>query len=70
MKKIPSQIIKEALEQIDEEEYSNAMLKLLQEKARRISFKNEFDKKSKLIRYAQGKGFEYDLIARVLDQLG
>ena len=69
MKQISSQIVHEALNEIDEEEYLAVLKKLIQEKARKTKFKNEFDKKAKLIRFAQGKGFELDLISKALNHL-
>jgi regulatory protein len=65
-KRIPEKIIKKELAAINLDEYNNMLLKLIQEKACKVKFKNEFDKKSKLIRFAQGRGFEYDAINKAI----
>lgn len=69
MKQISSSIIQNALNEIDAEDYRAVLSKLLEEKTRKTKFKNEFDKKAKLIRFAQGKGFEYDLIQKELGKI-
>lgn len=68
-KKIPVESIENALTQIDEKKYIDTLRKILEEKARKTKFINEFDKKGKLMRYAQGKGFEFDLINQALKSI-
>ena len=68
-KKISSEIINQALFEIDEDDYTEALSKILQEKAKKISTKNQYDKKAKLLRFAQSHGFENDLIFQVLSTL-
>lgn len=62
MKNIPSGIIKEALESIDNEEYVDVLKNLLSEHRRHIKAKNQYDLKGKLLRYGQSKGFENGLL--------
>lgn len=61
--------IADALTEIEEEEYMQKLKTLLADKSKRIKTENEYDKKAKLIRFAQGRGFEYDLIQKVLAQI-
>ena len=62
MKNIPSGIIKEALESIDNEQYVGMLKNLLSEHRRHIKAKNQYDLKGKLLRYGQSKGFENGLL--------
>lgn len=58
--------IAQALQEIDENDYMETLKKLLQEKARKIAAKNPYDKKTKLLRFAQSHGFEGNLTYQVL----
>jgi regulatory protein len=70
MERIKHSIIDQALEEIDEETYSEALTELLEKKARELkSESNPYNKKQKLIKFAQGRGFEIDLILKVLKQM-
>jgi regulatory protein len=61
-KKIPSALIEDALQEIDDEAYNELLIKLLKEKSKKTKFINEYDKKGKLIRFAQSRGFEFEAI--------
>lgn len=65
-KNIPSPLIDEALFEIDDEAYHELLQKLLKEKSKKTKFINEYDKKGKLIRFAQSRGFEYEDITEAL----
>ncbi len=65
-KGISSENIAQALQEIDETDYREALTKLLQEKAKKTTAKNPYDKKAKLLRFAQSHGFEGDLTYQVL----
>jgi regulatory protein len=67
-KGISDDIISEALRSIDPDEYLTMIRKLLAEKARKINGKNEWEIRSKLLRYLQSKGFEYELALSVLKE--
>ncbi len=62
MKNIPSDIIKDALDSIDNEQYMAVLKNLLSEHRKHIKAKNQFDLKGKLLRYGQSKGFENGLL--------
>jgi len=66
-KGISRDIIKEALEEIDEEKASSRLDKLLQSKAR--SLKDDPQAKLKLLRFALGRGYGYDEVKDIVDEL-
>jgi len=65
---LPS-IIEKALEEIEEKDYLETLKSLLVEKAKKTKAVNQYDKKAKLFRFAQSRGFESELIFKVIDQL-
>ena len=58
-----------ALLQIDEEEWFQTCLRLIQSKFSKLKEEDPFKQKGKLLRYAAGRGFEPSLIYRALDEL-
>ena len=68
-KNIAEETIAEALEQIDDETYQQTVTTLLQTKLKVLKYRDEYDRKAKLIRFAQGRGFEYGIIAAAIEQL-
>ncbi len=68
-KNIAEETIAEALEQIDDETYQQTVTTLLQTKLKGLKYRDEYDRKAKLIRFAQGRGFEYGIIAAAIEQL-
>ncbi len=65
-KGIAPAILAQALEGIDEQEYTNILQSILEKKARTL--KNETNprsRKQKLINFALGRGFEMDLILKL-----
>ena len=69
MKGIPDDAIGEAVSQIDEEQYAAACRELIQAKSAGMKEKNRWTRKAKLHRFATGRGFESDLVYRLLDNL-
>lgn len=69
-KNISEEIINQALNEIEDEGYSEKLHKLLEDKARSIKAQNSFDKRSKLMRFALSCGFESGEIYRVLKEMG
>ena len=70
MDKVDHSIIDQALEEIDEELYADALQELLKKKTRELkSESNPFNKRQKLIKFAQGRGFEIDLILKALREM-
>lgn len=65
-KNICESTIKHALEQIDETEYYQILCTMLQQKSKSVKAGSDYEKNAKLIRFAQGRGFEYEIIAKAL----
>ncbi len=69
-KNIPDSIITEALQTIDEQEYLKTLEKLAKQKLK--SLQKETDKqklKSKILRYLSSKGYEFEKIKSIVDEI-
>jgi len=69
-KNISSEIVELAFEEIEDENYSNELRKLLTGKEKSVKAKDPFDKRNKLMRFAMGRGFESGEIYNALKELG
>jgi regulatory protein len=69
LKKIPEEIISLSLSQISEEDYSKTLRSLLSTKVKFVRGASKLEQKSKLIIFAQGRGFERDLASRLADKI-
>lgn len=69
LKQINKDIIEHALKAIDDDEYNALILRLAKDKLKKITFKSEHEKKGKLARFLSGKGFENEMIYKVLEEL-
>jgi regulatory protein len=65
---IPAEIIREALENIDEEEYLRMVRSQLAEKEKHVKFTNAWDRKSKLLRFAASRGYETGIVSGILGE--
>lgn len=68
-KGVDAETIREALGEIDETAYEQACFKMISARSAALKEKNPFARKAKLYRFAAGRGFEPDLIYRILDRL-
>ena len=68
-KQLPEEEITNALAQIDEAEYEEALVVILQTKLKSLTYKFEYEKQGKLFRFAQSRGFEHNIVSHVLRQL-
>lgn len=68
-KDIESETIEEALDQIDEEEYLEKLQQILRDKLRSLKYSSEYEKKGKLFKFAQSRGFESGAISKVIDSI-
>jgi regulatory protein len=68
-KQIASRIISEALEQIDEQEYYEVLSDLLNAKIKSVKEEDPYQLKAKLLRFAQGRGFENQLSISIIDNI-
>ena len=67
LKGIESGLIDAALAEIDEAAYTDTLKDLLVAKRRSVKADSDYEMQQKLIRYAAGRGFEADLIFKVLE---
>ncbi|MCJ7446859.1 MAG: RecX family transcriptional regulator [Bacteroidales bacterium] len=68
IKKIPPDIIKTALDSIDNEDYIKILKEILSDHRRFIKARSQYDLKGKLLRYGLSKGFESDLLYGLLNE--
>ena len=68
-KRIPEEVIDEALRETDEQTMGRKLEELLRRKARTVRAANDYERKGKLLRYGMGLGFDYEAVSAVLDQL-
>ena len=68
-KGLSDEIIQTGLAEIDSEKYKEALLKVLKDKARSVKKKNKFEKMGQVIRFAQNRGFEPEMIHRYLNEV-
>ena len=66
MRKIPATIINEALQEIDENEYEQKIITLLQKKSKEIKDKDINIRKQKLLRFLMSKGFETSIVLDII----
>lgn len=65
-KGIDSSLINSALNLIDDGEYEEMLSTILKTKSETIDYEFEYEKQGKLFRFAQSRGFETNVIERVL----
>jgi regulatory protein len=69
-KSIPGEIIKTALDSIDNEVYIKVIKDLIAGHKKSVKAKNQYDLKGKLLRYGLSKGFESNLLYDILNETG
>lgn len=69
MKHLPSEDIEAGMAEIDEAEYERGLRDLLRQKSKSVSGKNEYERNTKLIRFAVGRGFTMDEVLRYVKQV-
>lgn len=62
MRKIHERFIKQALEEINEEDYMNTIRRLVNKKEKSVKGKNPKEKTQKIFHFLLSRGFESDLI--------
>lgn len=68
-RKIDNNLISNALNEIDDGEYEELLGRLLKNKEKSIKYEYEYEKQGKLFRFAQSRGFENNIIEKVLRNL-
>jgi regulatory protein len=66
-KHIDEDIRKNVLNEIDDEEYLSVLLPLLKQKRKSIKAQNDYELNQKLMRFALGRGFTFDIIKQCID---
>ena len=66
-KRIADDIRERVLDEVDEEEYLNVLRPLLKQKRKSIKAENDYELNQKLVRFALGRGFTYDIIRQCID---
>ena len=66
---LPGHLIESALERIDEGKYENRLESLAQKKWMKLEKEDELKRKQKTVSYLANKGFELDLIWKVIADL-
>lgn len=69
MKRIPKQVYGDYLAGIEDENYEEVLLPLLQTKLKSVKGENDYEKKMKLVRYALQRGFSYEQSCKCIDVL-
>ncbi len=62
LKKVPQNLIEDALNQIEEESYKTTIQELAQSKLKQIKGKTSYEKKAKLVRFLVQRGFEMEAV--------
>ena len=70
LKQIPSVEINQALEEIDDTEYSDILMYVIRRKLPTIKAVNGYERKGKLVRFAAGRGYEVEKILQCLKRIG
>ena len=69
LKGLTNNLIKLSLSKIDEKQYKESLINVIQKKSALVKDTNPQIKKQKLIRFALSKGFETDLVLSVIQEL-
>ena len=67
LKHIDEDIRERVLDEVDDEEYLSALRPLLRQKRRSTRAASDYELNQKLVRFALGRGFTYDIIRQCLD---
>ena len=68
-KGIPESLIREALDEIPEEEYEQTLQEELQKKMSGLKELPDEEKKVRLLRFASGRGYEQEQVWKIIDEL-
>lgn len=66
-KHIAADIRQQVLDEVDDEEYLDILRPLLKQKRKSIKAQNDYELNQKLMRFALGRGFTFDLIKQCID---
>lgn len=66
-KRLPRELINEAMDNIDEEQYTRSLAEVIAAKRKELKGVNDYTTKQKIMRFAASRGFEPAMIMRVID---
>lgn len=66
-KRLPRELINEAMDNIDEEQYTEILTATIAAKRKELKGVNDYTTKQKIMRFAASRGFEPAMIMRVID---
>lgn len=66
-KRLPRELINEAMDNIDEEQYTTSLAEVIAAKRKELKGVNDYTTKQKIMRFAASRGFEPAMIMRVID---
>jgi regulatory protein len=67
MKRIDNDIQQRVLDEVDDEEYLDVLRPLLKQKRKTTKAQSDYELNQKLLRFALGRGFTFDIILQCLD---
>ena len=67
MKRIDDDIQQIVLNEISDEEYQKVLRPLLKQKSKSIKADSDYERNQKLVRFALGRGFTFDIIRQCMD---
>ena len=67
LKRIDADIQKRVLDDVDDNEYLAVLRPLLKQKVKSVKADSDYERNQKLVRFALGRGFTFDLIRQCLD---
>lgn len=67
MKRIDEHIQQQVLDEIEEREYLDVLRPLLKQKRKSVKAQNDYELNQKLIRFALGRGFTFDVIRQCIN---
>ena len=67
LKHIDSDIQQRVLDEIDEKEYLDVLRPLLKQKRKSVKAESDYELNQKLVRFALGRGFSFDIIRQCLN---
>ncbi len=68
-KGLPDAVIEKGLREIDAEQYKKVLLVTMKEKAKKLKGDDKYEKTGQIIRFAQSRGFEPEIIHRYLGEV-
>ncbi|MFR9523167.1 MAG: regulatory protein RecX [Rikenellaceae bacterium] len=68
-KGISEEIIRESVAELDRDSMCERLISKINGKLRTLKYKDQYDKKSKLIRYALSLGYDYDMVLDAVSQM-